>query len=319
MGLRRTTQNQRPSESEELLDVKLPSETEAPERGRAAAKYLVWALLLAAIGTAFWKGGQLALDRFIYKNPAFAIRQIDIATDGVLTTEAIRNWAKVRIGDNLLALDLMQVKRDLESQPCIDSVIIERALPRALRLRVIEREPVAQTLVMVPRPDGTFDQSIFLFDEDGHVMRPLDPVLQTQPPDPVDRLPMLLGARANELRPGARADSEQIRAALALLVEFERSPMYGLVDLQRINVSLPEILQATTSQGAEITFSLSNFGQQFRRWRAIYDMYEKTGRAVASLDLSVANNLPVRWVAAGALQPVAPKAAKPLRTRKKHV
>jgi hypothetical protein len=89
--------------------------------------------------------------------------------------------------------------------------------------------------------------------------------------------------------------------------------------LQRINVSAPEILQVTTSQGAEVTFSLSHFDRQFRRWRMIHDLYQQSGKAIASLDLSIANNLPVRWVAASSFPPAPPRAVKPSQTKRKHV
>jgi cell division septal protein FtsQ len=317
MAFRRPTNHRRSQENEELLDVSLPAEVEAGERSRRAAKGLVWTMIAAAVLLTFWKGGGMALDRIIYNNPSFAIRRIEVYTDGVISPEAIRSWAGARLGENLPALDLMRIKQNLAAQPFIQSVAIERALPHTLRLRVSEREPVAQTMVMQPKPDGSFDQVVYLFDEEGHVMRPLEARLLSQPQAAAtDNLPMLLGARVSDLQPGARVDSPQIRASLSLLLDFERSPMFGLVELRRVNVSSPEILQATTSQGSEITFSLSNFDQQFRRWRAIYDMYEKTGRAVASLDLSIANNLPVRWVEAGALQPAAPKAVRPRRTRR---
>lgn len=278
-------------------------------------------LMIVLVWVVFWKGGQYVLNHYIYNSPSFAIHQIEVQTDGVLSSEAIRNWATVRRGENLLALDLMRVKRDLEAEPWIERVAIERLLPHTLKLRVSERDAVAQTMVMEARSNGDFEKTVYLLDEEGYTMKPLDPKFQAspQPGTAIDQLPMLLGVQVNEMQVGKQVESSQIRAALALLIEYERSPMYGLVELQRINVSSPDILQVTTSQGAEITFALNNFDFQFRRWRAIYDMYEKSGRAVASLDLSIGNNLPVRWVAANTLQPIAPKATKPMRPRKKHV
>ena len=93
-----------------------------------------------------------------------------------------------------------------------------------------------------------------------------------------------------------------------------------MVELQSINVAVPEILQVTTSQGAQVTFSLNHFDAQLRRWRLIYDQYQKWGRAIAWLDLSISNNLPVRWVALNGLPPVPPpQPAKPPHPKKKHV
>ena len=320
MLFRRQTKKRQSIEREELLNVRPSPEQAHAGRMRLVTIGLSVAFLVALVWFVCWKGGSYTLNHCVYNSPAFSIRQIDVQTDGVLSAESIRNWAAVRSGENLLVLDLMRLKRDLESQPWIKTVAIERLLPHTLKLRVSEREAVAQTMVMQPHFIGDFEKTIFLLDEDGFTMKPLDPKYQaSQTGMSIDHLPMLLGVQVNEMQAGRQVESPQIRAALDLLIEYERSPMYGLVELQRINVSSPEILQVTTSQGAEITFSLNNFDLQFRRWRAIYEMYEKSGRAVASLDLSIANNLPVRWVAANTLQPIAPKVVRPLRLRKKHV
>lgn len=306
-------------EHEELLDVRLRVGPMRAGRLRLLGAGLSVILLFAAVGLLLWLGGGYFMDRFIYKNEAFAIRQIQVDTDGIISSDAICNWSGVKVGDNLLALDLMNVKRDLESQPCIQFVAVERILPRTLKIRVVEREPIAQTAVMQPSVSG-FDKIVYLFDEAGYTMKPLDPSLLTQSVSAsfTDGLPMLLGVQAGELQPGVRVDSPQILGALTLLVEFDRSLMSGLASIDRINVSSPEILQVTTSQGAEITFSLDRFDVQLRRWRLIYDQYQKWGKAIASLDLSISNNLPLRWVAANTVQPMQPK-VKPPRIKKKNV
>jgi hypothetical protein len=134
---------------------------------------------------------------------------------------------------------------------------------------------------------------VYDFDEDGYVMRPLDPRWRTAPPPANERLPILVGVPGAVPQAGRQVTSPQIRAALALVCEFDHSPMTGMVEIERINVAVPEILQVTTSQGAEITFSLNHFDTQLRRWRLIYDQYQKWGKAIATLDLSISNNLPV--------------------------
>jgi hypothetical protein len=91
------------------------------------------------------------------------------------------------------------------------------------------------------------------------------------------------------------------------------------VEIEDIDVSVPAILKVTTSQKAQITFSLSHFDTQLRRWRLIYDRYQKSGKAIATLDLSISNNLPVHWVAAATLPAVAPRALQPTRLKRKHV
>ncbi|HEX3718256.1 MAG TPA: FtsQ-type POTRA domain-containing protein [Verrucomicrobiae bacterium] len=315
----RKPKNRRASEREFMLDVKLRTSQSRAQRMRILGIGLSALFMLAMISLVLWRGGYWLLDCLIYKNDAFAIQQIEVQTDGVLTSDTIRQWAMVKRGQNLMALDLMCVKRDLELQPPIESVAVERILPHTLKLSVSEREPIAQTIVTSGRPGGGLTQAIYDFDQDGYIMKPLDPRWRTAPPPASERLPILGGVQAGDAQLGRPVDSPQIQAALKLVVEFDHSPMAGMVELQRIDVSEPEILRVTTTQGAAVTFSLNNFAAQFRRWRIIFDQYQKWGKAIATLDLSIDNNLPVRWVAAASLPPTLPHAVKPPRIKRKHV
>jgi cell division protein FtsQ len=317
--LQRKPKNRRFTERESLLDVKLRASHSRAGRMRVLGIGLSAIFILAFAGLILWRGGSWVLDQLIYKNDAFSIQQIDVQTDGVLNAETIRRWAMVKTGQNLMALDLMSVKRDLELQPPIEFVAVERVLPHTLRLNVSERCPIAQTLVTIPHPGGALTQAIYDFDQDGYIMKPLDNRWRATRPPADERLPILVGVQASDVQLGRQTDSPQIQAALRLILEFDHSPMTGMVEFQRINVSVPEVLQVTTSQGAEVTFSLNHFDTQFRRWRLIYDQYQKWGKAIASLDLSIANNLPVRTVAAASVSPLPPRAAKPSRTKRKHV
>ena len=225
----------------------------------------------------------------------------------------------VKTGQNLMALDLMRVKRDLELQPPIAFVAVERLLPHTLKLDISEREPIAQAVVTRGLPGGALAQAVYDFDEDGYAMKPLDPRWRTAPPPASERLPILVGVQAGDAQPGRQVESAQLRAALRLVCEFDHSRMTGMVEIERINLSVPEVLQVTTTQGAAVTFSLDHFEAQLRRWRVIYDQYQQWGKAIASLDLSIDNNLPVRWVGAASVPPLAPRAVKPPRTKRKHV
>ena len=305
----------------QLLDVKLRSSQTRAARFRLAGMGLSIAFALVVILFVFWRGGEWVLDCLIYKNDAFAIRQVDVQTDGVIAPEHFRRWAAIRPGENLLALDLMRVKRDLELLPLVKSAAVERVLPNTLRLRVVEREPVAQVVTMQLRRQGGYESVVYHVDESGFVMLPLDPRLRLTPPAIQNdiSLPVISGVLTSELRPGRKIDSAQVRAALELISEFDHSPMAGLAELQRITVTTPEILEVTTSHGSQIIFSLNSFETQLRRWHLVFDQYQKSGKAIAMLDLSIANNVPLRFIEAASLPPIRAKSAKPSATRKKNV
>lgn len=303
-----------------MLDVKLRSDQVRASRMRLSA--LAGGVLFGTVFGLYllWRVGEWTLDRLVYENRAFTIQQIDIQTDGIISADQLRRWSGVKAGENLLALDLARVKRDLEMVPLIGSVSVERVLPRTLRIRVAEREPVAQVNVPRPKPGGGVEVVVFHLDPEGFVMVPLDPRQRTtalnQTDDP---LPLLIGVKLSELQPGRSVESPQVQAALRLISEFAYSPMAGLVDLGRIDVGAPEVLVVNTGQGSEVTFGLQDLERQLRRWREIHDLGQRMKKGIATLDLAVTNNIPLRWLEASVLPSPSPKLPKPLRNKKRHV
>jgi cell division septal protein FtsQ len=319
MWFRREQKNRRLSRRR-VLDVKLRS-----SQVRAARTRLAVVALGIMFGTVFglyllWCMGEWALDKFVYKNSEFAIQQIEIRTDGVIAPDQLRRLSLVKPGENLIALDLAAVKRNLELVPTIGSVSVERILPRTLQIRVTERRPVAQVNVPRAGTTGGITVSVFQLDADGYVMLPLDPRLCVIPLSQMSgQLPVIVGLNMYELQPGHRVESPQVRAALQLVAAFDHSPMAGFVDLRRIDVSSPGVVVATTEQDSKITFSLDNLDRQLQRWREIYDLGQRMNKVIVTLDLAVSNNVPVRWTEAGTLPVTAPKLVNPAHVRRNNV
>ena len=316
MWHKRTPKNRR-LERGNVLDVKLRT-----KEVRAARLKLATTALSVSLGTVtalylFWRGGLWALDQFIFKNDAFAVRNLNIQTDGSIPIAQLRQWVGVKPGHNLLALDLARIKRDIELAPMIESAAVERLLPHTLSVRVAEREPIARIKLPQLQPRGGVAMVSYYLDEVGHVIQPLPALADTTARD-ADSLPVLSGVDPTELRPGSAVRSPNVIAALRLIAAFESSPMSGLVEMKNVDVAGTEVLQVTTGQGGQITFALNRFDEQLRRWRAVYDYGQKNGCAIRTLDLSVANNSPVLWLDAGAV-PSLPKPKQSVRNRKRHV
>ena len=319
MFFKRTPRNRRLGR-EFVLDVKLRSSQVRARRMRAFALILggvFSAVCLVYIG---WRATEGALNLLLYHNPAFALLNLDVQTDGVIAPEQLRNWTGVRTGQNLFALDLTAIRRNLQMISMIDSVSLEKVLPHTLRLRVTEREPIAQVNVIRPRGDGGVEFAPLYLDSEGYVILPLSP-RQCSPgmaqPGP-DQLPLITGVNAPDVQPGKQAESPQIRAALNLVLAFERSSMQSMADITKIDVSSADVLVVKTGQGSEITFALNDLDQQILRWQAISREADRMKKAIATLDLAVSNSIPATWLEASAVPQVSVKAAKPIR-RKKHV
>ena len=324
--LKRKTRNRRLN-SGTVLEVKLRSDQVRSSRARAVAVGFGITFCTFFCFYLLWRTGEWALRRLVYENAAFAITEIDAHTDGVFAPEQIRRLSGVKNGRNLMDLELGNVKRDLELEPHFKSISVERVLPHTLRIRVTEREPIAQVNLPRARQGGGLDVVVMQLDAEGYVMSPLDPRLRSTPLGQVDEtLPVLTGVNPLELQgTRKRVESAQVLSALELIEKFQESAMATAVDLKRVEVSSPEVLITTTSQGGEVTFGLQDFESQLLRWRDIYEKSLRYNQAIATLDLAVTNNTPMRLIAAG-LQPnsVTPrKPAKPARaastTRKRNV
>ena len=300
------------------LEVKLRSDQVRASRSRALAVGFGITFCTFFCFFLLWRTGGWALRRLVYENAAFAITEIDVHTDGVIAPEQIRRLSGVKPGRNLMDLELGDVKRDLELEPHFKSISVERVLPHTLRLRVTEREPIAQVNLPRARPGGGLDVVVVQLDAEGYVMSPLDPRLRSTPPGQLDEtLPVLTGVNPLELQgTRKRVEAPQVLSALGLVQKFQESSMAAAADLKRVDVSSPEVLIATTAQGSEITFGTQDLDQQLLRWREIYEQGLRYNKAIATLDLAVTNNTPVRLTEAS-LQPNPPparKVPKPART-----
>jgi len=300
-----------------VLDVKLRSDQVRASRARMAT-----IACGGLFGTMFglyllWCAGAWALDRLVYENSTFAIQTIDVQTDGVIAPEQLRQWSGIKPGANLVALNLAAVKRNLELVSTVESVSIERVLPRTLKIRITERVPVAQVNLPGADTTGALALSVFQLAADGIVMRPLDPAARTLPLGQTTAdLPVITGLNVYQLQAGRSVESPQVQSALQLIRAFGHSPMAGLVDLRRIDVSSPQVVVVTTTQGSQLTFALDNIEQQLRHWRQIYDLGQQMKKTIATADLAVANNVPVRWMD---MTPATPRNTAPTGARRRNV
>ena len=319
MIFRRKNKNRR-FEPARILNVKLSSNQVRSARLRFLGLGLSLACGALVVVFVLWRGGEWLLDRMIYDNDAFAIRHFDLKTDGVMSEEYLQICAGVKRGANLFVVDLNQVRRNLELVPWIKSAAVERVLPDTLKLRLTERSPVAQFITWQNQASGGVLKVTNYFDDAGFVMLPLSNQFRKAGAPAADSLPEISGPAMTEVRPGRQVDIPQVRAALRLIEEFEKSPMAGVVDITRIDISTPGVLQCSTSQGAEATLPLENLVQQLNRWRLAWDHARDRGRFMAAIDLSISKNVPTRQVDASSVNPPPPKKkSKPSQTPRRHV
>ncbi|MCH2383090.1 MAG: FtsQ-type POTRA domain-containing protein [Pedosphaera sp.] len=301
MALRAKRRNSK-SGRKKLLSVKVQSQQARRERLRWLRSLSALVVAVAGIIAVCWQGGAFALNQLVYENESFSVRQLDYRTDGIISIGQLQKWAGVRAGDNLLRLDLLRIKRDIELAPRVKAASVERFLPDTLQVRVAERVPMAQ--VWAWQRDGAgvtdYDCVRLQLDETGHVMSPIDGRSVVAPEKQAEwSLPVVSGIDLKKLKsltPGRLAGLPKLRAALGLIGEFRRSPLAGVVDLRVIDLSQPRILRVTTGDGGQVDLSTERLARQLNRWARIRAHGQKFGLAIETVDLSVTNNVPVRWM-----------------------
>lgn len=305
MGMSRARKNRR-LKNRNVLDVKLRA------RGtRLARVRLVTTALAVAVGMllglyGLWMGGEWALDRLVFQNESFAVRSIQVHTDGVIPPEEILRWSGVRVGDNLLGLDMTRVRRDLELAPLIRSAAVERVPPDSLRIRVSEREPIARVMTLLMDPAGSGVTVVpYYLDVEGFVMDgETGPGWGPSSWRRVVSLPVIEGVPLEEVRAGRAMTIPGARAALRLIWEFERSSMAGWVILESVEVSMAGLLDVRArapgnGHVSRVRFKYPGTEEQLRRWHLIHEYGRRRGEAIGSLDLSVRDNTPVVFVVPG--------------------
>ena len=307
--------------NDQVLEVKPQVQLRRARRARWTAALFSVVTGISLTGLLLWHGSQWALDRWVFSNPAFAIARIEVRTDGILPPAQVIQWSGVGIGDNLVALDLATVQRDLELQPLIESASIERLLPDGLRIHIIEREPIARAAGLAfDAVSGSIREAQFYLDANGHVLQPIETVPGiAESEEMFASLPRIAGIPLTELLPGKQLQSPQAFAALKLVLAFQRAPVAQTVGFHTIDITLPGILRVATDNGGDVVLLSANFEPQLERWRLIDEYARRENKSIATLDLAVGNNVPARWNEYADLSPPALRPVRSSPYRKKHV
>ena len=301
MALKSRRRNKKTTQKN-VLSVKVQSQQKRRERLRWLRSLLALVVAIVALVLGSWLGGGFALNRLVYENESFAVTEMDYRTDGIISENQLQDWGGVTVGDNLLSLDLLRIKRNIELTPRVKMASVERILPDTLQVRVKERVPMAQIWVWQRGGEGPggYDCVRLQVDESGHVMPPIAGRSVVVPEHQAEwSLPVIAGIELKTLRslaPGREAELPQLKAALQLVREYRRSSLAGEIDLRVVDLSQPRILRVTTGDGGQVDLAPDRLSQQFSRWARIRAHGEKYGFAIETMDLSVTNNVPVRWM-----------------------
>ena len=280
--------NRRRKSNPYLLDVKVQTEGRLRHRARWVSAVVAAIAVVSFSSYGVYRLVKYSAARMIHENPSFAIAQIVVEDDGALTPQQVAAFAGVAVGQNLLSLNLDQVRRNVEMLPLVRRVEVRRMLPQKLHIHVDER-------IAVARLRGPVD-SEFLVDRSGFVMKPIKLTDgRIVRPQSAGTLPVLTGVSLADVQVGKQVQSEQVYRALELLDRLQQASTGSMLEVESVDLSKPRHLTLTSRQHTVVRFDIEEYAQQLRRLSAILMWAAQRQRIVQSVDLTVARGVPVAF------------------------
>lgn len=271
-------------------------------RRRFSAVVKVLLLLGLVGGVAF--GGRGLLNRLIWENPGYAIADIRVTTDGLLTRVQVLELLEVWEGKNIFTVDVAKMKRDLDALPQVEKAEIQRHLPDRLEIRIVERQPVAWVAASAEVPLGVGVDSL-LVDTRGFVMRTRKVL-----PEHI-ALPRIIGVVMEDVAPGQKLPTAEALAALELIKLSAEDLRW---QPRVVDVSKGYCLVVTDDRRAKVTLGFDNIEGQLGRLRQLLDYVEPQNRELQSVNLMLERNIPVVFApppSPPTLAVIDPKTGKP--------
>ncbi|MBI9020410.1 MAG: FtsQ-type POTRA domain-containing protein [Verrucomicrobia bacterium] len=208
---------------------------------------------------------------FFSRNPAFELKNIQIASDGRLTASQLLEYSAVEQGINLFAVDFDTIRGNLESVPLVESVRIQRKLPDTLVIHVVERIATAQIQGKRGRPP-------FLVDRHGIIM----PATRTG-----QSLPMIEGVKLDELRPGEQVSDAGVQYVLEILTAADSIGLGSQVHFDSFDLRYPEFINARLSDGdVSARFPHHSAREKLIRLVVTLQKAQEMGKRIKTVDLT---------------------------------
>jgi len=262
-------------------------------RSQRQTRFLAIGLCVVAavgvLGWGVWLGMKSGVRRMFSENPAYQITDIAVENAGEFMKPAqVLDIIRVRRGQNLLALDLTEMRRELELRSIVEKAELWRELPGKLMIRVTERVPLANI-------SGGAKGAVYQIDRHGVIMDLSS--FQKHSPELAKRLgalPDITGANIAELKIGRATTSPEVFQALELIQKLDHMDFGSSLEVTSIDVSRRGMLVVSTSDQATVKIGLSELDRQLQRLALIFNDARQRSERIVAADLTVKQDIPVK-------------------------
>lgn len=192
---------------------------------------------------------------WLAESETFCIRGIEVSGNELLSEKEILQLGGLVPRGSIWQLTLREVEEKIGCNAFIEKVIVERCLPDMLRIRVVEKHPVALISIQ---------GKIYCVDREGLVM-PLSLGKRYN-------LPLLSGGFRGDVGVGGRAGGKAVRQGLNFLLSVLKDRPELYFQISEVVVGEPEGLVLYTSRaGVPVWIGNAGYGWKVRYLEAILD------------------------------------------------
>jgi len=208
---------------------------------------------------------------FFINSSFFSVRAITINGTKELQKEIVLDLAGTSVGENLIKLDIGQIKAQVELSSMVEFCTVERKFPDQLIINIQERQAAA----LVSYRDG-----FILLDKQGYYIRLVNRLTDYN-------YPLINGAQLPiDLVPGTKVDGKGLKEALNLVSHV---PPGKLLTFTEIHIKPDNNLELYTEDGIRVLVGdSSNIGRKLQWFFEIYrQLLEGTNKSnIEYVDLS---------------------------------
>ncbi|MBV8815881.1 MAG: FtsQ-type POTRA domain-containing protein [Verrucomicrobia bacterium] len=231
-------------------------------------------------------GAHRALKMVFFANPAYALRIVEVNTDGELPRDGVLRATSISEGINIFSINLAAIEDRIRGLPQVEEANVNRVLPDKLRITIHERSPVAWIASADANKAGFNYDAAYLVDQRGIVLKP-----KASAPEYMT-LPVIIGVDPASVVVGQAIDQDAVKAALELIRDCGEV-LQSRFQISTINIAKDYALLVTDKQGSTVTFGLDEPVPQLRRLGLLLSYCEQNSRDLQSANLMAERNIPV--------------------------
>lgn len=237
--------------------------------------------------------GGMELWSFLQTSRKFAVKDVEVVTDGIVNKEMILKRAAIPNGTNIFSLDLEEIRERVEKEPWVYSATVVRQIPNKIQIHY---------KAQVPRAILGIDSMYYLNSEGV-------PFYRVQKGDSLN-FPLVQVEGKLKNREGLR---QRMEAALAILENLKQSPIYSDKDLGDLTVRLdaedgaaPYLLtlrfppkglvkkDGQTNRLYSVSFGSDAPAPQVKRWEAVVRHLVQQGKNPRLIRLELGKKVVVK-------------------------